>query len=245
MPYDGFAIQGNKCTIESLLHKSCEKEETTIFEKNKLCKNNYPLIKFLSNRKTKNNTKKLLIEILCTEYGELTKAQENTIKYEKYKDVSVNKTINNKNSFRNKNLSKRLLIPHLKGSTNQINRIRNNYFNNDKEIKENYLTQRYYKNYKYKNKILLNNLKNIFINNNRAETQRVYSNLGFGKTVSLENHEASRANNEILLNRFIRKKYLNLKINEPDFIDNDIINKASKLKFNNNLRTLNTKILTI
>ena len=72
-PFDGFAIQSNKYTIESLLHKSCEKEKITIFEKNKLCKNNYPLIKFLSNRKTKNNTKKLLIEILNTEKGELTK----------------------------------------------------------------------------------------------------------------------------------------------------------------------------
>ena len=75
LPYDGFAIQGNKFTTESLLQKSCEKEKISIFERNKLCKNNYPLIKFLSNRKTKNNSKKLLIEILSNDYGELTKAQ--------------------------------------------------------------------------------------------------------------------------------------------------------------------------
>jgi hypothetical protein len=247
LPYDGFAIQGNKCTIESLLQKSCEKEKTTIFEKNKLCKNNYPLIKFLSNRKTKNNTKKLLIEILSTEYGELTKAQEHTIKNGKYKYISMNKIINDNISLKNKNINKKLLIPHLKGSSNQINKI-TNYFSTDEDQKEKYLTQRHYKNSRYinkRNKLFSNNLKNKFAVNNRAETQRVYSNLGFGKTVRLENHEASKANNEILLNRFIRKKYLNLKINEPDFIDNEIINNASKLKFNNNLMTLNTKILTI
>ena len=247
LPYDGFAIQNNKCTIESLLQKSFQKEEISIVENNKLCKNNYPLIKFLSNKKTKNNTKKLLIEILCTEYGELTKAQENMIKYGKYKKKYFNKSINNKSVLKNKNVNEKLVIPQIIGNTNQINNIRNNLINKD-QIKEKYLTPRFYKNSEYKNKRKKQFRKNLqirFINNNRPDTQRIYSNLGFGETVRLDNHEASRINNEILLNRIVRKKYLNSKNNEPDYLDNEIINDASKLKFNNNLMLLNTKILTI
>ena len=46
-PYDGYAIKSKKFTIEYLLQKSIEKENKAIFEKNNLCKANYPLnIKF-------------------------------------------------------------------------------------------------------------------------------------------------------------------------------------------------------
>ena len=84
-----------------------------------------------------------------------------------------------------------------------------------------------------------------FIINNRPETERAYSNLGLGETVRLDNHLASKKNNNILLNRFIRKNYLSLKNDNNDYLDNDIINDITKLKFNNKIMSLNTKLLTI
>ncbi len=252
-PYDGFAIQGHKYTIESLLLKSFEKEKKVIFEKNKLCKNNYPLIKFLSNRKTRNNTKKLLIQMLSTECRELTKAQENTIKYQNYKPKSLREKIN-KNILKNIYLYK---SPKLNENNKNIIQYPSKliiYFNmmKNNEIKEKlYLTQRNNKNSIYaskKHKDLKINIKGLFnnnTNNNRPETQRVYTNLGLGETVNLDNHEACKMNNNILLNRIIRKKYLKLKNDELDYIDNDIINDISKLKYHNKIMPLNTKVLTI
>lgn len=246
LPYDGFAIQGNKFTTESLLQKSCEKEKISIFERNKLCKNNYPLIKFLSNRKTKNNSKKLLIEILSNDYGELTKAQENIIKYEKYKSKTEKQSIK---EYILKDKSQNKLF---KENEHYLNNKLNNYYNflKNKEIKDKlYSTQKNHKNTEYtnfKSKMISKSLKKaIYYINNRPETQRIYTNLGFGETVRLDNHAASIKNNEILLNRFIRKKYLNLKREGPDFINNEIINDISKLKFHNKIMPLNTKVLTI
>ena len=45
----------------------------------------------------KNRTKKLLLQMLNTEYGELTKEEKNTIKYESYKRKFVNENNNNIN----------------------------------------------------------------------------------------------------------------------------------------------------
>ena len=244
-PYDGFAIQVNKYTIESLLQKSNEKENMTIFEKNKLCKNNYPLIKFLSNRKSKNNTNKLLIDILRTENGKLTKEQENTIKYEKYKSNSFLKDIiKNKNIINLKHLKNKLLIQKQSEDKNNIRRIiNNNYtiFKNTEKKNKIYLTQRNKKS-KYPIKNVKSSLK---IKNNRPETQRIYTYLGFGETVKLDNHNAIKKNNEILFNRFIRKKYIAYKNDDSEFLDNKIINEASKLKYHNKIMPLNTNILTI
>ena len=249
-PYDGFAIQGNRCTIESLLQKSFEQEKKAIFEKNKLCKNNYPLIKFLSNRKNLNNTKELMIEILNTEYRELTKAQNNTIKYENYKPKSFQELFK-KNMHNNRYLSE---IPKLHLSKKKINNMPIKlfdycHFSNDNEMKETlYLTQRSKKK-RFANKrhkgfaMKLHNLVNS--NNNRPETQRTYSYLGSGETVRLDNHQACIKNNNILLNRIIRKKYLKLNNDEPDYVVNEIINDISKLKLNNKIMPLNTRVLTI
>lgn len=250
LPYDGFAIQGIKFTTESLLQKSCEKENICSFEKNKLFKNNYPLIKFLSNRKTKNNSKKLLIEILSNESGELSKTQENIIKYKKYKSRSIKQNIN-EYILKDKS-QKKLLIPKLKQKEYYLNKKLNNYYNflKNKEIKDKLdLTQinlRRTDNLNLKGKMFNTSLKNIlYYINNRPETQRKYTSLGFGETLRLDNHVASVKNNEILLNRFIRKKFLNMKGEKPDFINNEIINDISKLKFHNKIMPLNTKILTI
>ena len=53
-PYDGYACFRKKPTINYLLKKFKLKDNQVILEKNKLCKIPYPLIKFISNRKSPN-----------------------------------------------------------------------------------------------------------------------------------------------------------------------------------------------
>ena len=248
-PYDGYAIKSKKFTIEYLLQKSIEKENKAIFEKNNLCKTNYPLIKFLSNRKMKNRTKKLLLQMLNTEYGELTKEERNTIKYESYKRKFVNDININKNTLTKKHSQKNLRIPKLKQDKNHFNLKRNDlnsFFKNHKIKEKINLTHNNFWNFNLKNKIYDNNINDLMIyNNNRPETERAYPNLGFGETVKLDNHEAIKRNNNILLNRIIRKKYMNPKGNETNYINNEIINDISKLKSNNKIMHLNTNMITI
>ena len=248
-PYDGYAIKSKKFTIEYLLQKSIEKENKAIFEKNNLCKTNYPLIKFLSNRKMKNRTKKLLLQMLNTEYGELTKEERNTIKYESYKRKFVNDININKNTLTKKHSQKNLRIPKLKQDKNYFNLKRNDlnsFFKNHKIKEKINLTHNNFWNFNLKNKIYDNNINDLMIyNNNRPETERAYPNLGFGETVKLDYHEAIKKNNNILLNRIIRKKYMNPKGNETNYINNEIINDISKLKSNNKIMHLNTNMITI
>ena len=248
-PYDGYAIKSKKFTIEYLLQKSIEKENKAIFEKNNLCKTNYPLIKFLSNRKMKNRTKKLLLQMLNTEYGELTKEERNTIKYESYKRKFVNDININKNTLTKKHSQKNLRIPKLKQDKNHFNLKRNDlysFFKNHKIKEKINLTHNNFWNFNLKNKIYDNNINDLMIyNNNRPETERAYPNLGFGETVKLDYHEAIKKNNNILLNRIIRKKYMNPKGNETNYINNEIINDISKLKSNRKIMYLNTNMITI
>jgi hypothetical protein len=248
-PYDGYAIKSKKFTIEYLLQKSIEKENKAIFEKNNLCKANYPLIKFLSNRKMKNRTKKLLLQMLNTEYGELTKEERNTIKYESYKRKFVNDININKNTLTKKHSQKNLRIPKLKQDKNHFNLKRNDlnsFFKNHKIKEKINLTHNNFWNFSLKNKNFDNNINDFMIyNNNRPETERAYPNLGFGETVKLDYHEAIKKNNNILLNRIIRKKYMNPKGNTTNYINNEIINDISKLKSNNKIMHLNTNMITI
>ena len=248
-PYDGYAIKRKKFTIEYLLQKSIEKENKAIFEKNNLCKANYPLIKFLSNRRMKNRTKKFLLQMLNTDYGELTKEEKNTIKYESYKRKYVNDNKINKNILTKKYSQKNLRIPKLKQDKNHFNLKRNDlysFFKNHKIKEKINLTHNNFWNFNLKNKIYDNNINDLMIyNNNRPETERAYPNLGFGETVKLDYHEAIKKNNNILLNRIIRKKYMNPKGNETNYINNEIINDISKLKSNNKIMHLNTNMITI
>ena len=248
-PYDGYAIKCKKFTIEYLLQKSIEKENKAIFEKNNLCKSNYPLIKFLSNRRMKNKTKKLLLQMLNTEYGELTKEEKNTIKYESYKRKYVNDNKINKNILTKKHSQKNFRIPKLKQNKNEFILKRNDlhsFFKNHKIKEKINLTQKNFWNFSLKNKNFDNNNNELMnYNNNRPETERAYPNLGFGETVRLDYHEAIKKNNNILLNRIIRKKYMTPKGNKTDYINNEIINDISKLKSNNKIMFLNTNMITI
>ena len=250
-PYDGYAIKSKKFTIDYLLQKSIEKENKAIFEKNNLCKANYPLIKFLSNRRMKNKTKKLLLQMLNTEYGELTKEEKNTIKYESYKRkfANENNIKINRNILTKKHSQKNFRIPKLKQEKNHFSLKRNdlyNFFKNNKIKEKINLTHKNFWNFSLKNKNFDNNINELMIyNNNRPETERAYPNLGCGETVKLDYHEAIKKNNSILLNRIIRRKYMSPKGNETDYINNEIINDISKLKSNNKIMYLNTNMITI
>lgn len=84
-PYDGYACFRKKPTINYLLRKFDKKDNKIIFEKHKLCKKPYPLIKFLSNRKSPNHSKHLITDMLSAEFNELSVQQRNDIKYKNYR----------------------------------------------------------------------------------------------------------------------------------------------------------------
>ena len=244
--YDGYAVLRKKFTIEYLLQKSLEKEEKTIFEENKLCKNNYPLIKFLSNRKIQNNSNNLLFQTLNIDNNDLTifekKEIKNLISNSNLRKNRTNLSMNEKKSQKELNTTK----------LNQSNLFYfqkrndiNNYININEERKKLNLTQSGNEYFNI-NKNFERNLKDLvlFNNNNRADTQRIYPVLGYGETIRLDNHDANRKNNDILLNRNIRKN-MNYKNNRKDFINNDIIKDVSKLKLNNKIMNLNTRMLAI
>ena len=84
-PYDGYACFRKKPTINYLIRKFDKKDKKIIFEEHKLCKKPYPLIKFLSNRKSPNHSKHLITDMLSAEFKELSIQQKNDIKYKNYK----------------------------------------------------------------------------------------------------------------------------------------------------------------
>ena len=243
-PYDGLAVQMKKDTTEYLLKKSCEKEKKVIFEKNKLLKSNYPLITILSNRKVNNNTNKLIRQILNSTYGKLKKSSKSYDK-NKQKLSKVNKNIFSEKflmKFKTPKSNKEKLFY----SQKRINL--NNYFDIINSKGKPNLTQRFFNvnDYSSKNRILSKSLKELMINNNnRPETEGEYPILGYCETMRLDNHKKSKRNNDILLNRTLRRRYMNYKNNENDFIKNEILNDASKLKLNNKIMPLSSRIITL
>lgn len=243
-PYDGLAVQMKKDTTEYLLKKSCEKEKKVIFEKNKLLKSNYPLITILSNRKVNNNTNKLIRQILNSTYGKLKKSSK-SYDENKQKLSKVNKNIFSEKflmKFKTPKSNKEKLFY----SQKRINL--NNYFDIINSKGKPNLTQRFFNvnDYSSKNRILSKSLKELMINNNnRPETEGEYPILGYCETMRLDNHKNSKRNNDILLNRTLRRRYMNYKNNENDFIKNEILNDASKLKLNNKIMPLSSRIITL
>ena len=105
-PFDYLSIKRKKCTIKYLIQKISQKENLVDFSENKLCNKNFPLLRVISNRKSFNNSKRLMIDLMTAEYGDLTKEQLNTIKYSEYKKTSIlkpkkKKIIKRPNSLQN------------------------------------------------------------------------------------------------------------------------------------------------
>ena len=149
--YDGYACFRKKPTINYLLRKFDKRENKTIFEEQKLCKKPYPLIKFLSNRKSPNRSKHLITDMLSAEFNELSIQQKNDIKYKNYK-----KPIK---------LAK-LEYPEIYNRTNVIRKI--TFFSEKKNKNENNIIEFPLLNKLTEEKILpKNNLKKSWVNRNR------------------------------------------------------------------------------
>ena len=87
MLYDGYLCERKKPTINYLLNKTKNKENTKFIEENKLFKNPYPLLKNLSNRKVPNKSRKLITGILSAEFNDLSVEQKIEMKYKPNKSL--------------------------------------------------------------------------------------------------------------------------------------------------------------
>lgn len=90
--FDYFYLNNKKCTIQYLIKKISSKENKVSFSKNNLCAKNFPLIKILTTKRSFNNSKQLMINLMTAEYGDLTKEQLHTIKYSGHSKTNVLKT---------------------------------------------------------------------------------------------------------------------------------------------------------
>ena len=133
---DGYAIYRKKYSYKELIEKLSQNENRQIIEKNKLFKNPYPLLKFLSNRKLYNNSKSLLNNLLNNDISKINKVH--LISFKK-KDDSNNSSLNisqnyvKKKYFINKKKNKNKLFMNL----NQNIRLLDFLKSNDKIVKEN------------------------------------------------------------------------------------------------------------
>ena len=154
-PYDGYACFRKKPTINYLIKKFDLKENSIGLEENKLCKIPYPLIKFISNRKTPDHSKELMTDILGAELNKLSTEQKNDIKYKNYKkpvrlaSLRYPEISNNSNFFRKINYTSEI----------KKNRNRNN---SQFPLLEKYI----FNNYRYRNR---NNI------NKSSENRDIYS----------------------------------------------------------------------
>ena len=83
-PFDCLAVKRKKYSLSYLIHQFDLIEQSKSFEENKICKSPYPLIYCISNRKVGNDKSNLLAKILTSEKRQLSKKQENVIKYSSF-----------------------------------------------------------------------------------------------------------------------------------------------------------------
>ena len=76
-----------KNTINYLLNKTKTKENIKSLEENKLFKNPYPLLKYLSNRKVPNKSRYLITGMLSAEFNDLSVLQKIEMKYKPNKSL--------------------------------------------------------------------------------------------------------------------------------------------------------------
>ena len=222
--YDGYACFRKKPTINYLLRKFDKKEKRVIFEEQKLCKKPYPLIKFLSNRKSPNRSKHLITDMLSAEFNELSTQQKNDIKYKNYK--------------RPIKLAK-LEYPEINNRTNIIRKI--TFFSEKKNKNENNKIEFPLLNKLTEEKILpKENLKKSWINRNRniyscLTIRPVYNDRKIKKTLmnsycGIENNlieHKTVMNNISILKNDVTKKL--------DSKYDDILKDISILKSNNHI----------
>ena len=118
-PFDFLAVKRKKFTLGYLIRQFDKNENSSHFEENVMCKNPYPLLNCISNRKLGNNSTNFLAKILWQDKSKLTPRQANIIRKSYYTKI-FNTDISNllKNKIRSKT--------NLKKTIKQKNNINNN-----------------------------------------------------------------------------------------------------------------------
>ena len=234
-PYDGYASFRKKPTINFLLKKFEIKEDFKIFEENQLCKIPYPLIKFISNRKSPNQSKELITDILSAELNDLSASQKNDIKYKNYKKPIKIRKLKLAERFNNSNFSQRL-----KYYSNH------NSFNNNKDLDFPFLEKNNHKSQRNKKIMIENSFNrenyscltadkpNPCYNDRRIKKKLIQSYCG-GDYMNLTEHSTLKNNISILKNDISKK----LKYKNPKF--NDILKDISLLKENKHIMAFEKK----
>ena len=249
-PFDSLATAIVTSSVNYLIKKSTVKEKSASFEKNNLCKLHYPLIYFISNRKTSNNSKKLMENLINTDNAEITKMPKlpktvinqtlsplnrtKKIKFNNYSDCLKKNDFNNRYSLSNEKYNK--ISASLKLS---INNTTNNSINQQSEQnnfklytplsnkKDFYRTNNYNKKLRRENRLFC--LKN-FYNNDRSYL------LG-NESVNLFNHRTNEKNKDILHTKYYRmRSCLKNELRDNNF--KTIIKDISLLKSNNRIMPL-------
>ena len=148
--FDGYVVKNKRYTTVELINKISSKENSYSFEKNKLCKRPFPLLKFISSRKCKNNSNRLMANILLRERDILLKNQKNMIKHKFFNKTQQNMIykkfpiINTKshsisNNIDNNKANNLYFFEHYMNNSNNnkyIKTYQNNSFTKNKEIKD-------------------------------------------------------------------------------------------------------------
>jgi len=238
-PFDGYVVQNRRYTTYELINKISSKDNSYYFEQNKLCKKPFPLLKFISSRKCKNNSNRLIANILYKERDILPKNQNNMLKYKlinktqqniiykKFPVINNNKSHSVFNNIDNNKTNNLYFFEHYMNNNNNkyIKTYQNNSLSKNKRIKD-YNTR--FKNIrKMENSFNNDTLFNISKNNNDSninnymennESKDKISNIKLknnnimkfpNKSISLESHNAISNNIGIINKRKFRINNLN------------------------------------
>ena len=242
-PFDNLATAIVTSSVNYLIKKSTIKEKTVLFEKNNLCKLHYPLICFISNRKTNNNSAQLMENLLNNDNVELTKLPKSIenqthspLNHQKRIKFNEHNYFNNRYSLSNYKYNKisealKLSINNTINNSSNLQRVPDNLkFKHFSSILNNddlYRTNNYNGKTKRENKIFC--LKNFYNND------RMYL-LG-NESVNLFNHHTNSKNRNILNSKFYgMKSYLRNKSKDNNL--EKIIKDISLLKSNNRIMPL-------
>ena len=132
-PYDSFAVKRKKYTLGYLIRQFDLGEKPKNFKENEICKNPYPLLRCISNRKIGNHSSNLLVKILSLKDKKLSKKEEKEIKSSKYSKIfhSTFRELIRKNIKNRSNLNPNINIIKYNKSilrNNLINSSRNGNF---------------------------------------------------------------------------------------------------------------------
>ena len=232
--FDGYVVKNKRYTTVELINKINSKENSYSFEKNNLCKRPFPLLKFISSRKCKNNSNRLIANILLRERDILLENQKNMIKHK-----FINKTqqnliykkfpkINNKsysifNNIDNNKTNNLYFFEHYMNNSNNnkyIKTYQNNSFTQHKGIKD--------YNIRFKN---IRKIKNSF---NNGALFNISKNNNDSNINNCDNYKESNQSKDIISD-------IKLKNNNITTLANKSISLESHNAISNNIEIINKR----